>query len=130
MLELKLTICAIFVGTIAMMTPNEQAQILCASIIGAGLCGYMGSYYFQGKAASGQLTFRKRWAANLATGSTAGPFLTDWLQPRVPDIPPIHLALASGGAVGGFGVLTLTIAVPLLLKWIPGRISPPQNPPD
>jgi len=131
MLELKITLSALLFAGIAVISTNEQAQIICASIVGAGLCGYMGSYYFPGKSAGGQLTFQKRWAANLATGATAGPLITTWLQPYLPDAPPLFLALASGGAVGGIGVLLLTIAVPLLLKWIPTRFNPPpQNPPE
>jgi hypothetical protein len=128
-MELKLTLAALSLSLLSMATANEQAQILIASIIGAGLGGYMGSYYFQGKSVSGQLTFRKRWAANLATGSILGPMATVWLSPRFPDIPPSFLALAAAGILGGCGVLFLTIFIPALFRWIPNRFLPP-NPPN
>ena len=124
-MELKLTLTALSLSLISMATANEQAQILIASIIGAGLGGYMGSYYFQGKSASGQLTFRKRWAANLATGIILAPSATVWLTPRFPDIPPSFLALAAAGILGGIGVLFLTIFVPTLFRWIQNRLPPP-----
>jgi len=128
-MELKITLAAVTLSLLGMATMHEQAQILTASIIGAGLGGYMGSYYFQGKCTSGQLTFRKRWAANLATGSILGPMAAVWLSPRFPDIPPTFLALASAGILGGTGVLFLTIFIPALFRWIPIRFLPP-NPPD
>jgi len=124
-MELKLTLAALSLSLLSMATANEQAQILIASIIGAGLGGYMGSYYFQGKSANGQLTFRKRWAANLATGIILAPSATVWLTPRYPDIPPSFLALAAAGILGGIGVLFLTIFVPTLFRWIQNRLPPP-----
>ena len=128
-MEFKITIAAIALSLLGMATANEQAQILVASIVGAGLGGYMGSYYFQGKSAFGQLTFRKRWAANLATGTIFGPMATIWLVPRFPDIPTLFLALAAAGIVGGTGVLFLTIFIPSIFKWIQARFIPPSPPP-
>jgi len=128
-MELKITLAALTLSILGMATANEQAQILTASIIGAGLGGYMGSHYFQGKCANGQLTFRKRWAANLATGSILGPMAAVWLSPRFSDIPASFLALAAAGILGGTGVLFLTIFIPALFRWIPIRFLPP-NPPD
>lgn len=131
-MELKLTIGAICISMLGMITGNEQAQILVASVVGAGLGGYMGSYYFQGKSTSGQLTFSKRWAANLATGTILGPMATIWLVPRFPEIPTLFLALAAAGIVGGCGVLFLTIFIPAIFTWIKTRFlqMPPPTPPQ
>lgn len=128
-MELKITLAALTLSLLGMATANEQAQITVAAVIGAGLGGYMGSYYFQGKSASGQLTFRKRWAANLATGVIFAPMATVWLEPRFPDVPPSFLALASAGILGGTGVLFLTIFIPSFFRWIQTRLLPANLPP-
>lgn len=129
MLELKLTFAVIVVSMIAAITPYEQAQVICAAVIGAGLGGLMGSYFFPGKA-PGPMTLRRRWASNLATGTICGPLLTDWMRPRYfPDSPVLFVSLFSGGAVGALGVLLLTVTIPPLSKWIVKKLfaTPPNS---
>ena len=129
MLEFKITFAALAIAIAAALTPSQQAQVIIAAIIGAGLGGLMGSYYFPGRS-PGHITIRKRWITNSATGTICGPLLADWMQPKYfPESPILFVTLFAAGAVGALGVLLLTITIPPFYKWIVDRFfRPPTNP--
>ena len=125
MLELKITGAALFLGLVALLSPDQQAQTLIAAVMGAALGGYMGSFYFPG-AMPGHITLRRRWAANLATGTSLGPLMADWLQPRYfPDSPLLFVTLATAAAIGALGVLLLTLIIPPAFRCLQNKFFPP-----
>lgn len=127
MIETKITAIAVSFSLLGLMSPNDQAQTICAAVCGATLGGYMGSYFFPGKV-PGHITIRRRWAANLATGTCLGPMAAVWLAPRFPDMPILFLTLAAAGTIGAFGILFLTLLIPYVVRWTQNRLFPTQPP--
>lgn len=127
MFELKFVCVTLALSLVALISPNEQSQILCAAVIASGLSGYMGALFFPGKH-PGHLSLKRRWAANLCTGVCVGPAAAVHLHPSFPDQPLLFLTLVTSGAIGALGVLFLTLIIEPLFRWIIQRFLPPSPP--